>query len=293
RLWSASSEFFRSRASLRDENQSLRQRERELALRTLRVDALEAENARLRALNDALPALVKQHHLVNVVNADLGRLRQRLIIDAGENAGLYRSQSLIDAHGLMGQLARVGPWSGELMLITDPEAAVPVEIVRNGVRAIAVGTGSAEELNLPLLPSSADVRAGDLLITSGHGGVFPAGIPVGTVTESRRDPDELLAHVRARPAASIAGSRQLLALWFDRSHPSAPPAPELIESLPVAPVAQPVTAPPQSSASSPAQPVTTPAAQPAVTPVAPATASPDTQTSPPPAQPPARRPGPR
>src|SRR5690606_34492453 len=186
RLWSASSDFFRSRASLRGENQSLRERERELALRTLRLEALEAENARLRALNDALPALVKKNHLVNVVNADLGRLRQRLIIDAGENAGLYRSQSLIDAYGLMGQLARVGPWSGEVMLISDPEAAVPVEVVRNGVRTIAVGTGSADELNLPLLPSTADVRAGDLLVTSGLGGVFPAGIPVGTITESRR-----------------------------------------------------------------------------------------------------------
>src|SRR5690606_25515605 len=288
RLWSASSEFFRSRASLRDENQSLRQRERELALRTLRVDALEAENARLRALNDALPALVKQHHLVNVVNADLGRLRQRLIIDAGENAGLYRSQSLIDAHGLMGQLARVGPWSGELMLITDPEAAVPVEIVRNGVRTIAVGTGSADELNLPLLPSSADVRAGDLLITSGHGGVFPAGIPVGTVTESRRDPDELLAHVRARPAASIAGSRQLLALWFEPTHPSAPPAPAMTETLPEAPVAQPITAAPGSAA-----PATTPAAQPAGTPSPPAAASPAQTEAPAPARPAARRPGPR
>ena len=244
RLWSASSDFFRSRNALRAENQALRERERALALRTLRFEALEAENARLRALDGLLPPLVERSALVNVVNADLGRLRQRLVVDAGQNVGLYRSQPVVDARGLVGQLVRVGPWSSEVMLITDPEAAVPVEVVRSGVRSIAMGTGFASELNLPLLPAAADVRAGDALVTSGLGGVFPAGIPVGTITESRRDPDELLAFVRARPAAAIDATRQMLALWFNASHPSAPAAAELTESLPVAPVAQPVTTPP-------------------------------------------------
>lgn len=259
RLWSASSDFFRGRASLRAENQALRERERELALRTLRLEALEAENDRLRALNGALPPLVERSWLVNVVNADLGRLRQRLVVDAGADAGLYRSQPVVDAQGLIGQLARVGPWSSEVMLITDPEAAVPVEVLRSGVRSIAVGTGSSTELDLPLLPATADVRAGDVLVTSGLGGVFPAGIPVGTITESRRDPDELLAFVRARPAAAIDASRQMLALWFNQAHPSAPADPTLTESLPAAPVAQPVTAAP-APAAAPAAP--SPAAPP-------------------------------
>lgn len=244
RLWSASSDFFRSRNTLRAENQALRERERALALRTLRLEALEAENARLRALDGPLPPLVSQSALLNVVNADLGRLRQRLVVDAGQNLDLYRSQPVVDARGLVGQLVRVGPWSSEVMLITDPEAAVPVQVLRSGVLSVAVGTGASNELDLPLLAATADVRAGDQLVTSGIGGVFPAGIPVGVVTESRRDPDSLLLHVRARPAAAIDATRQLMALWFDPAHPDAPVPAERIKTLPEAPVAQPVTMPP-------------------------------------------------
>jgi rod shape-determining protein MreC len=245
RMWSATRNYFRSRGELREENRELRERSRELALRAMRFEALEAENLRLRGLVEAQPPLVERSQIVNVVNAELGRLRQRLILDAGDNQGLYRSQAVIDTRGLMGQIARVGPWSAELMLITDPEAAVPVEVVRSGVRSIAVGTGAADSLELPLLPATADVRAGDVLVTSGLGGVFPAGVPVGTVTEARRDPDELLAVVRARPAAAIDSSRQLMALWFAPSHPAAPATAEMLRSLPEAPVAQPVTAPPE------------------------------------------------
>lgn len=292
KLYAASSDFFRSRSSLRAENESLRERSRELALRTLRLEALEAENQRLRAINGAVPGFITRSHLANVVNADLGRLRQRVVIDAGADAGLYRSQPLVDATGLIGQLTRVGPWSSEVMLITDPEAAVPVEIVRSGVRSIAVGKGSESELDLPLLPATADVRAGDVLVTSGLGGVFPAGIPVGTITEARRDPDELLAFVRARPAATVAASRQLMALWFDPASPSAPTAARLLDTLPPASVAQPVTAPPGTAqAPAPAAPAT---AAPEVAPAAPAPAAPAAATpSTPATQTPARRPGPR
>jgi rod shape-determining protein MreC len=250
KLWSSTSEFFRSRAALREENAALRERARELSLRSLRLEALERENERLRALDGALSPLVTASRLVNVVNADLGIQRQRLVIDAGHSADLYRSQPIVDSAGLVGQLVRVGPWSSEVLLITDREAAVPVEVTRSGVRSIAVGSGrdDALELRLPLLAASADVQAGDLLVTSGLGGVFPAGIPVGTITEVSVDPDELLASVRARPAARLAGSRQLLALWFNPASPAAPVDPKLLENLPEPSVAQPVTAPPSQPA---------------------------------------------
>jgi len=243
-LWSATSGFLRTRGELERENDLLREQSRQLALRAMRIDALERENARLRDLREAPPPLVKQWQLVDVVNSDLGRLRQRLVVNQGDNAGLFRSQSIIDADGLVGQLARVGPWSSEVMQITDPEAAVPVEVVRSGVRSIAVGMGSEDELQLPLLPATADVIPGDLLVTSGLGGVFPAGVPVGTITESRRNPDELLAFVRARPAARMGASRQLLALWFDAASTAAPADPKLSTSLPPVSVAQPVTTQP-------------------------------------------------
>ena len=181
-----------------------------------------------------------------MVNADLGRLRQRLVIDKGDRSGLYRSQAIVDSTGIMGQLVRVGPWSAEVMLITDPEAAVPVEIVRNGLRSIAVGTGDSAELDLPYVQVTADVKVGDVLVTSGMDGVFPAGVPVGVITESRRDPDEILARVRARPRAAIDRSHHVLALWFDPAHPAAPVDPKLVTSLPPPTVGQPVTAPPKA-----------------------------------------------
>ena len=256
RLWSASTELLRSRASLRDENERLREQTRTLSLRTMRMEALEQENLRLRRLEQAPPPLVSRSQLVEVVNADLGLLRQRLVINHGNSSGLYRSQAVIEERGLVGQLARVGPWSSEVMLITDPDSGVPVEVVRSGVRTVAVGVGNENELELPLLPATADVKVGDELITSGLGGVFPAGIPVATVTESRRDPDELLAFVRARPKVPVAATRQLLALWFDAASPGAPTDPKMIKTLPEATLAQPMTTPPSPEAPAAAKPAT-------------------------------------
>jgi rod shape-determining protein MreC len=248
RLWSATAELFETRSSLRAENAALLKRDRELSLRTMRYEALEQENARLRTLEAALPPLVTRSQLAEVVNADLGLVRQRLVIDKGASSGLYRSQPIVDAAGLMGQLVRVGPWSAEVMLITDVEAAVPVSILRNGMRTIAVGTGDSDVLELPYVAVTADVKVGDVLVTSGMGGVFPEGIQVGVVTESRRDPKQLLLRVRARPRVAMDHVRQVQALWFSPKHPAAPADPGLIEPLLAspAPVAQPVTAPPKA-----------------------------------------------
>jgi rod shape-determining protein MreC len=244
KLFAATSDLFTTRATLRAENAALLQKQRELSLHSMRYEALERENERLRGLAAALPPLVSRTVLADVVSADLGRLRQRLVLNKGDRNGLYRSQAVIDATGLIGQLVRVGPWSAEVMLITDPEHAVPVEIARSGVRTLAVGTGDADQLQLPFLPATADVKVGDLLVTSGLGGVFPAGVPVGTVDSNVRDPDDILARVRARPRAGLASSRQVLALWFTAAHPAAPIDPTLLATLPDATVNQPVLQPP-------------------------------------------------
>lgn len=250
----ATTDLFQTRSSLRSENELLRKRERELSVTAMRFSALEEENAQLRGIKGALPPLVSRWLLADVVNADLGRLRQRLVIDKGDRSGLFRSQAIVDDTGLMGQLVRIGPWSAEVMLLTDPEHAVPVEVVRSGVRTIAVGTGDSEELQLPYVPVTADVKAGDLLVTSGIGGVFPVGVPVAEVIENRRDPDEILARVRARPRAALGRSRHVLALWFNPANPSAPVNPALIQSLPEAPLGQPVTAPPAAAKTGKAEP---------------------------------------
>ena len=262
-LWSATSDLFETRASLRAENAALQKRERELALVTMRYEALEQENARLRDIHGVVPPLVSRSQLADVVNADLGRLRQRFVINKGDTNGLFRSQAVVDTAGLVGQLVRVGPWSAEVMLITDPEHAVPVEVVRNGYRTIAVGNGDAEELQLPFVPVTADIKAGDVLVTSGLGGVFPAGVPVAVVAENTRDPDEILARVRATPRATLTRSRQVLALWFDPTHPATPVNPDLIDKLPPAP-AGPAVPPPSDDP--PDKPATKAATQPAPAP---------------------------
>ena len=256
-LWTATRDLFQTRASLRKENAALRERERALALATMRYQALEQENARLRGLNAALPPLVSRSTLADVVSVDLGRLRQRLVLDKGDSSDLYRSQAIVDAEGLVGQLVRVGPWSSEVMLITDPAHAVPVEILRNGLRTIAEGTGNDDELRLPFLPATADVKVGDTLVTSGLGGVFPAGIPVGTIIERVRDPDEILLRVRAKPRATLARDRQVMALWFNAAHPAAPVNPALDKDLPDAPTGKPVLTPPDASKTATTKPGTT------------------------------------
>jgi rod shape-determining protein MreC len=285
-LWNATAELFETRGSLREENEALQKQVRELTLRAQTFEAMEQENAQLRVLTGSLPPLVQKSVLADVVNAELTNRKQRLVINKGDGAGLYRSQALVDATGLVGQLVRVGPWSAEVMLISDVEAAVPVQIVRSGERSIVVGTGDSRELKMDYLPATADVKAGDLLVTSGLGGVFPAGIPVGKVIENIRDPDDLLAHVRVAPLAQLDRSRQLSALWFDPSNPAAPPSPQMLETLPPPSVADPVTrnqeprktrtaaattpapaSPPPARAATPAnRPATRPAAPPAETP---------------------------
>jgi rod shape-determining protein MreC len=232
-LWRWSTDALQSRDSLRSENAALRERERQLAIDVARLDALEMENARLRALKEALPPLVSRSQVAEVISNELTPQRQRLLINRGvRNAGAYRSQPVVDARGLLGQLVRVGPWSAEVILITDPEHATPVELVRNGLRSIAIGNGNAGELLLPYLAVNSDVKAGDVLVTSGLGGVFPAGYPVAVVTGIRRDPVLLLAQVSARPLATLTRDRQVMLLWFDADHPAAPAGRELTDTLP-------------------------------------------------------------
>jgi len=250
-LWNGSIDLFRTRGTLREENETLKTRERELSLTAMRFAALEQENARLRGLVNGLPPLIKRSQLADVVSADISSQRQRLVIDQGDRAGLYRSQAIVDAAGLVGQLVRVGPWSAEVMLISDPGHAVPVEILRNGVRTVAEGTGNEDELRLSLLPATADVKAGDSIVTSGLGGVFPAGIPVGTVVQAVRDPDDILARVRIKPRAALARSRQVMALWFNPENPEAPVNPALARDLPEASLAQPVLVPPTTGTEQP------------------------------------------
>jgi len=220
--WHWLQESYVTRAQLQAQNTELRDRQRLLELKTLRYEALARENGELRGLKDALPSVADRWLIAEVVNVELSSLRQRLLINRGSRNGVFKAQAVMDSHGLLGQTTHVGPWSAEIILVTDPQHAVPVQIERTGLRTIAVGAGDAESLALPYLPANADVKPGDLLVTSGLGGVFPQGYPVARVAEVRRDAVQPLAQIRATPLAQLDKLREVMLVWFQDDHPAAP-----------------------------------------------------------------------
>ena len=276
--WSWLQESFTTRDALRSENNKLRLQQRDILLRSMRFEELTRENAQLRGLRDALPP-VADHWLVSeVVNVQLNSLRQRVLLNRGTANGVFKGQAVMDEKGLLGQTLHVGPWSAEVILITDPEHAVPVQVERNGLRTIAVGAGDTASLALPYLPANADVKSGDLLVTSGLGGVFPAGYPVARIAEVHRDAVQPLAQVRAVPLGRVELDREVMLVWFRPEHPAAPGSASMADSKGGNAAMQPLPAPPKpkppgSAAAGSAPKPATPKA-PAAPKPAPATANP-------------------
>jgi rod shape-determining protein MreC len=220
--WRWLKDSFQTREVLQAENARLRAQQRDLEVRTMRYEALARENGELRGLRDALPPVADRWLAAEVVTVQLNSLRQRLLLNRGASNGVFRGQAVLDESGLIGQTTHIGPWSAEVILITDPEHAVPVRIERTGLRTIAVGTGETSALALPYLPANADVKEGDVLVTSGLGGVFPEGYPVARVTEVHRDAVQPLAQVLAVPLARIDTDKEVMLVWFRPDHPAAP-----------------------------------------------------------------------
>ncbi|MDP9010618.1 MAG: rod shape-determining protein MreC [Pseudomonadota bacterium] len=203
-----------TRDVLRADKTKLEAELRVAQFRLQRYEALEAETQRLRALRDNTASVTDRFLVGDVMKVDLDAFRERVLVDKGAGDGIYVGQAVLDAGGVFGQVARVGQLTSEVILVSDAAHAIPVQINRNGLRTIAVGTGETNRLKLPYLPTSADVVAGDLLVTSGLGGVFPAGYPVGTIAEVKRDPAQSLADVDVKPAAALDRSKELLFVWL-------------------------------------------------------------------------------
>ena len=258
--WAWMHESLTTRDELRKENNTLRAQERVMEMRTMGYEELEKQNAELRGLKNALPPVADHWLVAEVVNVQVNSLRQRVLLNRGSSNGVFKGQAVLDEKGLLGQTLHVGRWSAEVILITDPEHAVPVEIARTGLRTIAVGAGETASLALPYLPANADVQIGDLLVTSGLGGVFPAGYPVAKVLEVHRDAVQPLAQVRAKPLASIDLDREAMLVWFREDHPNAPGAVTMSDKTTGNAKMQPLPAPPKP------QPALAPAAAPTGTP---------------------------
>jgi len=213
RGWASVRTNFASREALVAENERLKSERLNAEFRLQRLAALEMENARLRELLDSQARVGSRALIAEILAADLDPYRQRFDLNRGLVDGVYIGQALIDAQGVVGQIVRVGPLTAEAVLITDADHALPVSVNRNGLRTIAVGTGDSGRLRLPYLTNNADVEVGDLLVSSGLGGVFPAGYPVGRIVDVRRRPDQSFSEVMAEPASALDRDREVLLVW--------------------------------------------------------------------------------
>jgi rod shape-determining protein MreC len=187
-----------------------------------RMAAVAAQNQHLKELLDTQHSLKLNVQLARVIGVDLGAYRYRLTQNMGSRDGVKPGQPVIDARGVIGQVIEVLPHTAVVMLITDPSHAIPVTIARTGLRTVAYGSRDGDMLSLPNLPLAADVRAGDQLLTSGIGGRFPPGFPVGRIEQVAPATTGMFQVAQARPAADIERSTDVL-LLHDQAQPEGPP----------------------------------------------------------------------
>ncbi len=232
--------YLRSAAADREQLHAEREMLREELLvanaQLARLGAVQTENRRLRDLLGGTRGLGLEARLVSLADVDLDPFRHRALLDEGSARGVRSGTALIDAGGVFGQVIESAPLHATVMLLSDPAHAVPVQVQRSGVRTIAYGTGEVDRLLVPNIPQSADIVEGDLLITSGLGGRFPAGLPVGTVTGLQQDQTRLFVVAQARPAALLQRGRELLLVWNSPVGPAAEAGPPReLSALPAAP----------------------------------------------------------
>ncbi len=216
RLFYWADESLSNQQSLLEKNREFEARHLENRVQLQKLDIIEKENQRLRKLLSATPKTTERLLISEIINVDVDPYRQLIVLNKGSNSDVYQGQPIIDAHGIMGQVIHVSPMASTAMLITDVSHAIPVQINRTGLRAIAIGSGKIDQLNLRHLPQSVDIKNGDLLITSGLGGTFPANFPVAIISKVERPAGEPFAVIEARPHAQLDKSREVLLVWRNK-----------------------------------------------------------------------------
>lgn len=204
--------YFQNTQSLIRESDDLAEQLLVQQSRLQRFAALNEENRRLRALLGGAERLDIEFQFAELVDVDLDPFSHRVMINRGKDRGVEVGQAVIDGSGVMGQVEEVKLHFSRVRLISDPNHALPVQISRTGLRTVAFGLGNTAKLSLPSLPREADVREGDLLVTSGLGGRFPGGYPVAVIEAIDRDEGRMFAEVLARPLAALDRGREVLLL---------------------------------------------------------------------------------
>ncbi len=277
RAWQGVAGQFGSRNELIAENEKLKTEALLLQGRLQKLAALTEQNVRLRELLNSSALVDEKVEVAELIGVDPNPFTHRILINKGERDGVFLGQPVLDARGLMGQVVELMPYTSRVLLLTDTTHSIPVQVNRNGLRAIASGTGNPERLELRHVADTADIKEGDLLVSSGMGQRFPAGYPVATVNEVIHDSGQPFAIVRAIPTAALNRSRYMLLVFSDRRTPEqratdAAIAQEEADRKGEAAPAQGTTATGQGTPANGTPAVTAPAAQPGTPATAPATA---------------------
>jgi rod shape-determining protein MreC len=210
------SDSFVSHSTLEEENQTLKTQNQLLKAKLQKYASLKAENANLRALlksSEKHDAKLEQVLVTEILSIDLDPFRRKIVINKGNSHGIYIGQPIIGAQGVIGKVVHVGPLSSTALLITDASHSIPVQVNRNGVRAIAVGIPKNNQLELIHQPNNTDIMVNDLLVTSGLGCVFPDGYPVGRVVDITTNPSLPFAKIIVQPTAQLDRDREALLVW--------------------------------------------------------------------------------
>lgn len=206
-------DFFTTRGTLRVDNEKLLAERQALLARLQQFEALEQENQRLRQMLVSAAQVADKAIAAELVEVSAEPFTRKVVVAKGARDGVYVGQSVIDAHGIMGQVTQVAGNVSRVTLITDAGHAIPVLNNRSGLRALVFGTGNPDTVKVPYLTANADIQEGDLLVSSGMGGTFPPGYPVARVTKIMNDPNEAFLSITAKPAAQLNHGKQVLLIW--------------------------------------------------------------------------------
>lgn len=215
-------DFFVTHGSLRTDNERLTRENFEQGALLQQLKALEAENVQLRNLLAARERVRVKLSVAEVLYAARDPFSRKVIIDRGSQSDVRPGQPVVDDRGVVGQVTRVYPWLSEVTLVTDKGQFVPVQNVRNGLRAVIGGTGSDGTLELRFVPLQADYQNGDELVTSGIDGVYPAGLPVARVTRVERSVTQIFARITCIPLGGVANYNQVLVVNSNSNFPARP-----------------------------------------------------------------------
>jgi len=218
-LFRAAGGYFTTQVSLIRENQSLKTKQLRVADDLLTLEAVRAENAQLRRLLEARERVPRHATLAEILYATREPFSRKVVIDKGSQQGIEAGQAVIDNVGVIGQVTRVYPLLAEVTLVTDKDQRTPVQILRNGLRAIVFGGGNAGTLELSYMTANADIQSDDILVTSGIDATYPPGLPVARVSRIERDSAYSFAKITCVPIAGTDLNRQVVVLSQDRALP--------------------------------------------------------------------------